>query len=152
MRIRESFANLQERLVMKTLLSLTLLFCWATAFVACQHDTPPPAPNNQPQPNHALFHVLSPLDSSTYHQGDTVPVSADIFGEQLLHGYMIYIHRTADTNALFRADVHIHNDTLLVRDQWIDTLSPSQETDIDIIAYLDHDGDTALRRIRIHCQ
>ncbi|RYY95276.1 MAG: hypothetical protein EOO11_16180 [Chitinophagaceae bacterium] len=125
---------------MKRITSLSI-----AALLSCAACTKHPGDALEPATAEATLVFAQPLAGAVYQRGDSVRIAATAIAPATIHGYDVEIHAVGDTTRLFYTHVHDHNDTLLVRQAWADTLSTARNLEVQVTLVLDHEG-TQLKR------
>ena len=109
-----------------------LLFTAAIFFSACSRD------NEEIFLPVAEITMYAPLSNAIIHPGDTIYIDALATSSASLHGYELAIRKPGGSNLYFQ-HYHDHNDTLIIKDKWKNTLSPPGELELWISVILDHE-------------
>lgn len=100
----------------------------------------------------ATITINSPVANAVYQPNDTVKISATIASDSVLHGYTIYIRKRSDKSSLFALNVHDHLPLLTVDQFWVNTLTTdTTNVELEIIAALDHDGNSIGKKVNFTC-
>src|SRR5207253_854894 len=72
-------------------------------------------------------------------------------GVRELHGYVINIRRKADNVVVFTKSNDDHKANITINENWtVGTITEHTEMELEVVATLDHDGNTATKKITIH--
>jgi hypothetical protein len=127
----------------KTALNFLLLLV-LTAFSACEDDHVDPE-------NSAEITISNPADNGIVSEGQTVNIAGTIVGAHELHGYIINIRRKSDNVVVFSKSNDDHNANITINENWtVGTITEHTEMELEVVATLDHDGNTASKKITIH--
>ena len=94
----------------------------------------------------------SPTTSSVYHNGDSVTIQAIGISSETVHGYDVIIKKPNDSTKIFFQHVHDHNDTLYINQKWKNTFTVATNLEAQVILYLDHDGNTGIKKTGFRVQ
>ena len=94
----------------------------------------------------------SPTTSSVYHNGDSVTIQAVAISSETVHGYDVIIKKPNDSTKIFFQHVHNHNDTLYINQKWKNTFTVAANLEAQVILYLDHDGNTGIKKTGFRVQ
>jgi len=119
-----------------------LLLAVALLLQACQKKD-----NTVATPAQVNISISSPVNGQTFHSSDTVLIKADVSYPTELHGYEIKITDTATGLILFDDAQHVHNDHFSINEQWNDKPSQAATLKMEVIAEVDHDGNTATKTV-----
>lgn len=95
--------------------------------------------------------IASPTAGQEFMGGDTVAISATITGTAAMHGWALHLRKVSDQSEVFSADAHDHAASYTIAETWVNNLTEHTELQLEIIATLDHDGNTANKTVNIHC-
>src|SRR5688500_18339229 len=130
----------------KSSLFFLLLFL-GFAIVSCDDDS---EANVEPTKT-AIITVTSPAENGMVTANDSATVSGTIEAAENLHGYTISIRRKADHTEIFRKESHAHKPTLTFSFKWlVENVTKHTELELEIITALDHDGNTASKKVNFH--
>ncbi len=96
------------------------------------------------------FTITSPTTGQTIDQGDSVRIIGEITNPTDLHGYELIVTDTATGDTLFHKDVHAHGTKVNYRTGFVNTVTDHTPAEFKVIATLDHDGNTAERKVYFH--
>ena len=94
----------------------------------------------------------SPTTSSVYHNGDSVTIQAIGISSETVHGYDVIIKKPNDSTKIFFQHVHNHNDTLYINQKWKNPFTVATNLEAQVILYLDHDGNTGIKKTGFRVQ
>ena len=101
--------------------------------------------------NHATITFSSPVEHTSYDQGDTVQVAGMAIAEEDLHGYDLYILNKTSGDTVFSFKEHAHSDTLDIMHQWIVDVVEQSDMELGIVVTLDHDENKQVQTLEFHC-
>lgn len=122
---------------------LMVLFGSAVLMAGCKKD--------EHTPNTADIQIAAPVDSHTYEYGDTVSVNATITAPEPMHGWELHLRKTADQSEVYTTDAHDHAATYNVTGYWVNNVTEHTPMELEVIATIDHDGNTASKKVYFHC-
>lgn len=137
-----------KTLQFKTILSALFLTVSVVTF-SCKEDK-----QADPEPlNAATITITSPAEHAAINASDSVNITGTITATQNLHGYTLYIRRQSDNLELFKKEVHGHATNITIAEKCLldKTLASSQTLELEVVASLDHDGNTASKKQAFHC-
>lgn len=95
--------------------------------------------------------IASPTAGQEFMDADTVNINATITGTAAMHGWELHLRKVSDQTDVFSADAHDHAASYTIAETWVNNLTDHTELQLEIIATLDHDGNTATKTVNIHC-
>jgi hypothetical protein len=96
--------------------------------------------------------IFSPLANEVAHYGDSLYINAMATAANTIHGYDLRITKRNDTSALFFYHGHQHNDTIMINRKWASTVSNPSDLVLSVLIYLDHNGNTAEKKVAFKVQ
>ncbi len=127
------------------LIVITLIVLTA---IACKK----PKPEEENKENKVTITINTPSAEQQFAHGSTVSVTGTIVADEELHGYSIIIRQKSDNSTLFEASEHTHGTTVTFEKSWENTLTNIQELELEIIAVIDHNGNTANKTLTFYSQ
>jgi hypothetical protein len=110
-----------------------LAVCCVTFFlISCARD------NEELFLPDATITIYTPANATTIHQGDSIYINALATCATTLHGYELTIRKPGGPNLYFQ-HYHDHNDTLVIKDQWKNTVAAPAELELVMSIILDHE-------------
>ena len=94
----------------------------------------------------------SPTLSATYRNGDSIAIQATAISTATIHGYDVIVRKLNDTTTLYFKNVHDHNDTLLINQKWKNTVTTQTNMEVELVLYLDHDGNIGRKKASFRVQ
>ncbi len=125
--------------------TLALFTMLTLVVISCTKDEP------EPETPKVTFTVNSPFEGQEFQHNDTVKITGKIEYSNGMHGYNITIRNKADNSVLFESDQHIHGSLLEFNESWVNNVTAHSELELEIAAVLDHDGNTASKKLTFHC-
>jgi hypothetical protein len=122
------------------------VFMFAVVVVSCD--------KNQDTMNaNVAINFFSPTNDTTFSAGDTIKIEADISADVSMHGYKIYLFAPGESEPQLLVDRHTHGTFIYVRNTWIvpSTIGKGK-MDIEIIALVDHEGQTITAKKEVAIQ
>jgi hypothetical protein len=95
---------------------------------------------------HTSISITSPFENQTIKKGDTLSIIGKISALANIHGYKLLIIKNG-LDTVFAKDEHIHGMDVTISQTWINDLSANADLQLFIIATLDHDGNTANKKV-----
>jgi len=99
----------------------------------------------------ATIEIAAPLATGMYNQGDTVFINATVTAEAAMHGWELHLRKKADQTEVFAADAHDHAATYNISEYWINNVTSDTQMELEVMATIDHDGNTANKKVEFHC-
>ena len=99
----------------------------------------------------ADIQISAPVAGHTYEHGDTVFINAVITNTDAMHGWDVYLRKTADQAEVFTADAHDHAATYTISQYWVNNVTDHTEMELEVKATIDHDGNTQSKKVTFHC-
>ncbi len=96
----------------------------------------------------ATVTLSEPVESSVFHPGDTITIKASAVSKTIIHGCDILIKKVNDTTVYFTKHIHDHNDTIIINHKWKNILAAPAQLEAQLTFHLDHDGNTAVKKVR----
>jgi hypothetical protein len=94
-----------------------------------------------------------PTKNTIFGAGDTIKIEADISADVSMHGYKIYLFAPGKSEPQLLVDRHTHGTIIFVRNTWIiPTTVGKGKMEIDIIALVDHEGQTVTAKKEVVIQ
>lgn len=103
------------------------------------------------QTHEADIQIGAPVAGHTYEHGDTVFINAVITHTDPMHGWDVYLRKTADQSEVFTADAHDHAATYTISQYWVNNVTDHTEMELEVKAVIDHDGTTQSKKVTFHC-
>ena len=101
--------------------------------------------------NESTITIANPLAGTIYNQGDTVFINATITAAEAMHGWEIKLkNKTADVE-VFSDEEHAHAATYSIAGYWVNNVTADSDMELEITATIDHDGNTANKKVDFHC-
>ncbi len=95
--------------------------------------------------------ITTPKDGDIVNAGQTVAITGTITGKEELHGYTIFVRQKADNKVLFTKEIHDHSANITINETWaVDTVAKYKELELEVLATLDHDGNTMSKKVALH--
>lgn len=135
----------------KTKLKTIALGLMATATIyttSCNKEEPKPEPE---QPVTATITITSPSANQEFEHDETVNITGKIEHSEELHGYQIIIRKKSDNSVQFQKEEHAHGTTVDFNESWVNDLHEHNEMELEVIAVIDHDGNTVSKKVNFHC-
>ena len=82
--------------------------------------------------------IYAPLANAVIRPGDTIYIDGLATSETGLHGYELAIRKPGEANLYFQ-HFHDHNDSLIIKDKWKNTVTNASDLELMISVILDHD-------------
>lgn len=103
------------------------------------------------QTNFATINITAPVTGQEVHSNQAVAIKGNITGFATLHGYKLKLRRTSDNFILDSADVHDHNKDIVINQTLnVGAITTHTELELEVIATLDHDGNTESKKVSFH--
>jgi hypothetical protein len=118
-----------------TILSVTLLITSCKKTDSLSEITP-----------HASISITSPFENQKVKKGDTLSIIGKISAPANIHGYKLFIIKNG-LDTVFGKDEHIHGMDVNILQTWVNDLSANADLQLVIIATLDHEGNTANKKV-----
>jgi phosphate-selective porin len=112
---------------------------------SCKKEEPTPVPAK------ATITVTSPSETDAFDHNATVNITGKIEYSEGLHGYKIFIRKKADNSVQFEKNEHAHGTTIDFSESWVNNLDGHNDMELEVIAILDHDGNTTSKKVNFHC-
>lgn len=125
--------------------TISLLVAVLMLLQACQKKD-----NTVATPSQVNISISSPVNGQTFHANDTVMIKADVSYATELHGYEVKITDTSTGLVLYDDAQHVHNDHFSISERWNEKPSTAATLKMEVIAEIDHDGNTANKSILIN--
>jgi hypothetical protein len=125
---------------MKAYFIYSLLFSMCL-FACTKHNGEIP----EPEPK-ASITISHPLAGAIFDSGDMVHIEGIAIAPLAIHGYDFIVRRANDTSKLYVLNVHAHNDTIIVSQNWKADISNAHLI-AELVFHLDHAGNTASKKI-----
>jgi hypothetical protein len=90
--------------------------------------------------------ITSPHENQAYNKGDTVLINGKINAPAHIHGYKVLILKNS-VDTVFSKEEHIHGMEVNILQTWVNDLSVTADLQLVVIATLDHDGNTANKKV-----
>ncbi|KAA9345834.1 DUF4625 domain-containing protein [Adhaeribacter soli] len=130
---------------LKTAFAASLLI-FSAAITSCKDDD-----DTTIKPTTNDITLTTPADGAVVNAGQTVTITGNITGEKELHGYNVIIRQKADSKVLFTKENHAHSTSIAINESWaVDTVAKYKELEMEIIATLDHSGNTLTKKTVLH--
>jgi len=124
------------------------LMATATLLVtSCEKDEH----NHEPEPEKATITINTPTEMQTFEEDETVSITGKIEYSKGLHGYQIIIRQKSDNSVKFEKDEHAHGTSINFNESWTNNLHGHNDMELEVIAILDHDGNTTSKKVNFHC-
>ena|SRR5688572_16295618 len=99
----------------------------------------------------ATIQVLNPTAGAVFNSNDSISIQATAVATATVHGYDIIFRKAEDTTKLYFKHIHDHNDTLAINHKWKPGIS-NTSLQMELVLYLDHDGNTANKKVNFSVQ
>lgn len=99
----------------------------------------------------ATIQFFQPTQGAVYSSSDSVSIQATAIAAATIHGYDIIVRKAEDTAKLYFKHVHDHNDTLHINRKWKPEIS-NASLQVELVLYLDHDGNTGNKKVNFQVQ
>ncbi len=126
------------------LFSCFILILFSMALFSCKND-------HHHHAKDATITIISPTEGQVINQGDTVHINAVIVGEEILHGYEVYLRKKSDNSEIYSVDNHLHQQTIEVHEHWVNNVDSHTEMVLEISVSLDHGGNKISKMVEFHC-
>jgi hypothetical protein len=121
-----------------------LAACLTLSLSSCNNDDEDVNPANE-------IAITAPTANAIVNSGQTVNITGTIKGKKELHGYEITVRRKADNAVLFTKEVDVHSANITFNETWtVDAVTDHQELELEVIATLDHDGNSINQKMTLH--
>ncbi len=101
----------------------------------------------------ATINFYLPANNTTFSEGDTIKIEADISADVSMHGYKIYLFTPGESEPQLLVDRHTHGTIIYVRNTWIVPSTVGKgKMEIEIIALVDHEGQTVTAKKEVVIQ
>lgn len=99
------------------------------------------------------FTITTPAEGSTYGKDETVHISAMIESTGELHGYEVVIRNVSNDNEeVFRhSESETHESMIHIHQEWVNTVASHSDMEMEVIAIIDHEGNTESEHTHFHC-
>ena len=131
-----------------SLLKPLLLGLLVTFAMGCKDDDD----HHHDHGNKATITLASPTEGQEFASGDTVRITGNIVTEQTMHGYGLYIRAKNQTDTLYKISGHEHGTTAAINQKWVPNLSGHTELELEVKVTLDHEGNTASKKVTFHAE
>lgn len=123
------------------------LLLFTAAFTSCDNDD-----DEHVDPvNTAEITLTAPTDGAVVNAAQTVAITGTIIGISEIHGYVVSVRQKKDGKVLFTKNVHDHSANITINQSWaIDTVAKLKELELEVVATLDHEGATAIKKITLY--
>jgi hypothetical protein len=91
--------------------------------------------------------IYSPMANEVTGYDDSLTIKAMAIAANTIHGYDLRITKRNDTSALYFYHGHQHNDTIIINNKWGNTLTKPSDLVLSVLVYLDHNGNTAEKKV-----
>lgn len=99
----------------------------------------------------AIITITTPTEGQEIDHHAMVNVTGKIESTAELHGYQIIIRQKSDNAVKFEKDAHAHGTTINFNENWENTVTGMQDMELEVIAIIDHDGNTTSKKVNFHC-
>lgn len=124
------------------------LLLFTAAFTSCDNDDDH---HVDPATPTAEITLTAPTEGAVVNAGQTVAITGTIVGKSEIHGYKLFVRQKKDSKVLFTKDVHDHSSNITINQSWaIDTVAKLKELELEVVATLDHAGNTATKKITMY--
>ena len=96
--------------------------------------------------------INSPVAGAVYQVGDSVSILATAISTDNLHGYDVFITRANDPTAIFFEHIHEHTSTVIINRKWKAAITGPADLEAHITVYLDHNLNTAKKKVGFRVQ
>ena len=100
--------------------------------------------------SHPSITISSPTSGQAFDGGDTVYVKANVTSEEEMHGWVVAIRKLPTKQVVFMDDVHDHLTEYNINTYWVNNLSAHSDMEVEVIAYIGHDGDSTSKKVEFH--
>lgn len=126
--------------------STLVLLVSAILFVSsCSKD------DSKPELAEIYITITSPTINEAFDQNATVNITGKIEYAGGLHGYQIIIRKTSDNSIQFEKDAHAHGVAIDFNESWVNNLAGHNDMELEVVAIIDHDGNTVSKKVNFHC-
>ena len=120
------------------------LLAISASFSACNNDDDDVVPA-------AEITITTPADGGIVNAGESVAITGTIAGNTEIHGYTLTVRQKSDSKVLFTKEIHDHSKDITINETWaVDTVAKYKELEMEILATLDHDGNTQSKKITLY--
>lgn len=103
------------------------------------------------EPTNSATIFFSSLANTTYNNGDTVWVLADVSTIEDMHGYEVTIRNTTSNTVVFNKNGTPHGKFLNIYEKWICNVTSLSNMEVEVMVVLDHDKNTAVKKVTFQC-
>jgi hypothetical protein len=119
--------------------------------VSCKKEDPAPKEDHAPHTTEATITITSPSENQEIDHHATLNITGKIESSEELHGYKIVIRQKSDGSVKFEKSKHAHGTSIEFSETWENNVDGMQNMELEVIAILDHDGNTASSKVNFHC-
>lgn len=113
-----------------------------TTLAACKQKN-----NNIVDPAQVSIDITSPAPGQIFSKGDTVSINATITYPTELHGYEVKVIDTTTGFIVYDDAQHLHDNHFTIADKWANDGTDTAGLKLQIIAEIDHNGNTAQKEV-----
>lgn len=134
-----------------TLVTIMLLFA-TTAFVSSCNRNDDEDNTTTPVDNFSAA-VTSPEEGKVFPNGSTIKIEATLSNDTELHGYAVrIINKSMNDAEVFKVEhKHMHAKSYTISEEWVNNVSHHSDMQLQIIAYVDHEGTERVKTVNFHC-
>lgn len=107
--------------------------------------------NHKPEIEKAIITITTPTEMQKFDKDATVSITGKIEYSKDLHGYQIIIRQKSDNSVKFKKDEHAHGKSINFNESWTNNLDGHNDMELEVIAIVDHDGNTTSKKVNFHC-
>ncbi len=95
--------------------------------------------------------ILKPQTGLAYGPGDSVKMHINITSPAPMHGYELHITRLSDNKEVYYKEKDLHEKDCNIREFWMYNENCNSEMELEIIAHIDHEGNTSSKKTKFYC-
>lgn len=107
--------------------------------------------HQEPPATTTTITITTPTEGQAIDHHAMVNVTGKIESNVELHGYKIIIRQKSDNSVKFEQNKHAHGTTINFNESWENNVDGMQDMELEVIAVVDHDGNTTNKKLNFHC-
>lgn len=128
--------------IQSTLLGIMAL---ATTFTACTKE-------EHHHGTEASITITAPTELQEFDHAATVHLTGTVTATEELHGYQLIVRRKSDNAEQYTKEAHAHGTHISFDETWVNNINSTQDMELEVIAILDHDGNTISKKVDFRCE